>query len=81
MVRGLFRHSSTLAACRPGSMGDLYVVGFGNLSGFTLEGGQLTLRLGTAGSSPSVRRHRRAKGGDRVSFAARWLLAPAPVPG
>ena len=40
---------ATLAACPPGSMGDLYVVGFGNLSGFTLEGGQLTLRLGDGG--------------------------------
>ena len=41
---------STLAACPPGSMGDLYVVGLGNLSGFTLEGGQLTLTLGDGGT-------------------------------
>ncbi len=36
---------STLAACPPGSMGDLYVVGLGNLSSYRLEGGQLTLTL------------------------------------
>ena len=36
---------STLAACPPGSMGDLYVVGLGNASGYRLEGGQLTLTL------------------------------------
>jgi heat shock protein HslJ len=40
---------STLAACPPGSMGDLYVVGLGSLSGFTLEGGQLTLTLRDGG--------------------------------
>jgi heat shock protein HslJ len=40
---------STRAACPPGSMGDLYVVGLGNLSSFTLEGGQLTLTLGDGG--------------------------------
>jgi heat shock protein HslJ len=36
---------STLAACPPGSMGDLYVVGLGNASAYRIEGGQLTLTL------------------------------------
>jgi len=40
---------STLAACRAGSMGDLYVVGLGNLSSFTIEGDQLTLTLRDGG--------------------------------
>ncbi len=41
---------STLAACPPGSMGDLYVVGLGNASSYAIEGGQLTLRLGEGGT-------------------------------
>ena len=36
---------STLAACPPGSMGDLYVVGLGKASSYAIEGGQLTLTL------------------------------------
>jgi heat shock protein HslJ len=36
---------STLAACPPGSMGDLYVVGLGNAISASFEGGQLTLTL------------------------------------
>ncbi len=36
---------STLAACPPGSLGDLYVVGLGDLSSVGFEGGQLTLGL------------------------------------
>ncbi len=41
---------STLAACPPGSMGDLYVVGLGNASSYAIEGGQLTLTLGDGGT-------------------------------
>jgi heat shock protein HslJ len=40
---------SPLAACPPGSMGDLYVLGLGNLSSFAIEGGQLTLTLRDGG--------------------------------
>jgi hypothetical protein len=40
---------STLAACPPGSMGDLYIIGLGDLSSFTLERGQLILTLANGG--------------------------------
>lgn len=40
---------STLAACPPGSMGDLYLVGLGNLSSFGIEGGQLRLTIRDGG--------------------------------
>jgi heat shock protein HslJ len=37
---------STLAACPPGSLADLYVIGLSNASDFTIDGNQLTVRLG-----------------------------------
>ncbi|MEO5939527.1 MAG: META domain-containing protein [Candidatus Limnocylindrales bacterium] len=40
---------STLAACPPGSMGDLYLVGLGNLSSFGIEGGELRLTIRDGG--------------------------------
>jgi heat shock protein HslJ len=41
---------STLAACPPGSMGDLFVVGLGNAASYAIEGGQLTLTLADGGT-------------------------------
>ena len=42
---------STLAACPPGSMGDLFVVGLSNTSSFAIEGDKLTLTLGDAAAT------------------------------
>ena len=37
---------STLAACPPGSLADLFVIGLGSAAGFTIAADQLTLTLG-----------------------------------
>ena len=37
---------STLAACPPGSLADLFVIGLGNATAFAIAGNQLTLTLG-----------------------------------
>ena len=37
---------STLAACPPGSLADLFVIGLGNAGGYSIAGNQLTLGLG-----------------------------------
>ena len=41
---------STLAACPPGSLADLFVVGLGNLSSYTIAANQLTLTLEDLGT-------------------------------
>ena len=41
---------STLAACPPGSLADLFVIGLGNVGGFAIVADQLT--LGLAGGQP-----------------------------
>ena len=37
---------STLAACPPGSLADLFLVGLGSAGGFAIADNQLTLTLG-----------------------------------
>jgi heat shock protein HslJ len=41
---------STLAACAPGSLADLFVIGLGSASGFKIAGNQLTLGIGGGGT-------------------------------
>jgi para-nitrobenzyl esterase len=38
--------ASTLAACPPGSLADLFVIGLGNASSFGIDSNQLTIHLG-----------------------------------
>jgi hypothetical protein len=40
---------STLAACPPGSLADLFVLGLGNASGYGTTDDQLTLEIGGDG--------------------------------
>ena len=41
---------STLAACPPGSLADLFVIGLGNASGFGITGNQLKIGIGGGGT-------------------------------
>jgi para-nitrobenzyl esterase len=41
---------STLAACSPDSLGDLFVIGLANASGYTIAGNELTLTLENGGT-------------------------------
>ncbi len=41
---------STMAACPPGSMGDLFVIGLSEAASYAIAGGQLTLTLGSGGT-------------------------------
>ena len=41
---------STLAACPPGSLADLFVLGLANVSGFAPAANQLTIQLGGYGT-------------------------------